>query len=266
MLGSTENRKIYQGDGTTTQFAFPYAYLAQADIKVVKRTGTTETTLTLASDYTVSPISFATGGGTVTLLSTPSASATVAIYRDPDPTQTVDLVQGETIPMEATERVLDKLMMAVQRIRSQLDRGAVLHESDTTMSMVLPFPSDRTGHLLGFDSSGRFVPVSYQSVTYPISWQAITNVSASYSITTDDERVVADASASAFTCTLPTAANALSGSKAKVINVIKKDASANVVVLKGSGTETINGVNAQTISYQYTDLEVFSDGSAWYLS
>lgn len=261
MLASIENRKIYQGDGTTSQFAFPYAYLAQADIKVIKRTGNTETTMTLASDYTVSPSTFATGGGTVTMLSVPSASATVTIYRDPDPTQTVDLVQGEAIPMEATERALDKLMMVVQRIRSQLDRGAVLHESDATMSMVLPFPSDRTGHLLGFDSSGRFVPVAFASVTYPYTWRQIRTVTANFTVSTDDEQIMVDASASNITGTLFPAAQGLSGSKVKVVNIMKKDSGTNSVVIATSVSGAL-----QTISNQYTDLEIFTDGTLFYLS
>lgn len=88
--------------------------------------------------------------------------------------------------------------------------------------------------------------------------ETITSVSATYSILTTDQTVLASAG-SAFTATLPTAA----GATGKVYTIKKTDSSANAVTVEGFGTETIDGALYKTLSTQYESIKVVSDGTNW---
>lgn len=159
-ISSTENRKLYQGDGVTTQFPFPYPYHAYTDLQARTRTGsgsgTVEVSVTLGGTVTVLPLADATAGGTVTFATAPASGVEVVIFRDPPQTQTLDLQADGELPAEAVEKAIDKVVMLVQRIQEQLTRAAVLSQTDESITMTLPYVTDRTSTFLGFDSSGRF--------------------------------------------------------------------------------------------------------------
>lgn len=93
----------------------------------------------------------------------------------------------------------------------------------------------------------------------------ITTQSANYTVGINDSVVLVDASAASRTITLPTAASAYNATSGGYVFTVKKiDASANTVVLKGNGTELIDGSNTQTISTQWGVLRVQSNGTVWY--
>ena len=71
-IETTTNRISYTGSGTTGPFSFPYYFLADGDLTVIKTTiaDGAESTLTLTTDYTVSGAGEA-AGGSVTLVATP---------------------------------------------------------------------------------------------------------------------------------------------------------------------------------------------------
>lgn len=70
-----------------------------------------------------------------------------------------------------------------------------------------------------------------------------------------------NATAGAFTITLPPAATATD----QVYVVVKTDASANAVTVKGNGSELINGANTFALSAQYNVARFWCDGTQWYL-
>jgi len=51
----------------------------------------------------------------------------------------------------------------------------------------------------------------------------------------------------------------------KIINIKKIDSGAGGVVINGSGSETIDGALTQTLSTQYENLTIQSDGSNWHI-
>ena len=114
-VSSTTSRVSYAGNGSTTAFAVPFKFLANSDLVVIKTTGSTQTTLVLSTDYTVS----GAGGtsGTVTCTIAPAAGSTLVIYRDPAATQLVDYQANDPFPAETHETALDKLTMLVQRVK-----------------------------------------------------------------------------------------------------------------------------------------------------
>lgn len=168
-LSTTIDKKQYSGDGTTTAFAFPYPYINQTDLRVKTRTGTgagtSEVDKSLTTQFTVLPLLDATNGGTVTMLTAPDATTTLVIFRDMSVTQTLDLINDGEMPAESVEKNFDKMVMIMQRMKDQLGRVALLHETDTSLTMHMPYLADRTSSFLGFDASGRFVSLLLATVT-----------------------------------------------------------------------------------------------------
>jgi hypothetical protein len=80
-----------------------------------------------------------------------------------------------------------------------------------------------------------------------------------YTITTADRTILANASGGAFVITLPTAV----GNTGLVFTVKKIDATANVVTLDGAGAETIDGAANYALTVQYESVDVVSDGVGW---
>ena len=73
--------------------------------------------------------------------------------------------------------------------------------------------------------------------------------------------VLVNAAAGVITISLPAAA-----AKANSIFRIKKiDSSSNVVIVDPNGTELIDGDTSCTIAFQYSTLDIVSNGTSWYI-
>jgi len=147
-ISSTTTRVSYAGNGATTAFAFAYYFQTSADLVVVLKNNTTlvETVKTLTTHYTISGTQtngVYASGGTVTMLTAPSASETLIIYRDPAITQSVDYTENDAFPAETVEQALDKLTMITQRLDTRIDRSIVLPEGFiATFDLSLPADLD----------------------------------------------------------------------------------------------------------------------------
>lgn len=86
---------------------------------------------------------------------------------------------------------------------------------------------------------------------------ATRSVSTATTATTSDYTIRADATAAAFSVTLP--ASPVLG---QVINVKKIDASANAVTVDGNG-KNIDGTATKSIGTQYTTITVQYNGATW---
>jgi len=74
-----------------------------------------------------------------------------------------------------------------------------------------------------------------------------------------DAVIRCDASAGAFTVSLPTA----SGITGKAYLIKKVDSSANAITIDPYGTETIDGAATITLASQYDTVIIVSDGTNW---
>lgn len=86
-----------------------------------------------------------------------------------------------------------------------------------------------------------------------------------YIATTSDHTILCDASAGAFTVTLPSAISAYSAGSGLVLYIKKIDSSANVITVDADAAELIDGTATQTLSFQNEAIAVQSDGSAWWI-
>jgi hypothetical protein len=123
MTLATENRRVqYDGNGSTTEFAFSNRFDADGDLVVVLTSAAgTDTTQTITTHYTVAGAGEATGG-TVTMLTAPASGETLTIYRDLDLVQSADLTNQEAYYLSALEACLDKLTMMVQQVEEEVSR------------------------------------------------------------------------------------------------------------------------------------------------
>lgn len=151
-LNTTTNRVSYAGNDVTTAFSFPYYFLADGDLTVtlVSSLGV-ETIKTITTHYTVSGAGNE-AGGTVTMLTAPATGETLVIFRDPDVTQGVDLVENDAMPAEVVEEALDKLTMIAQRANELIARSIRLPDGFTD-SFDTKLPAD-------FNSAGAFIQVN----------------------------------------------------------------------------------------------------------
>jgi hypothetical protein len=88
----------------------------------------------------------------------------------------------------------------------------------------------------------------------------VTTKSGTYTVTTNDEIILANANTTGFTLTLPTAA-----SNTNQYTIKKIDSSANIVTVGTTSAQTIDGSSTATIKVQYASISFVSDGSNWFI-
>lgn len=116
------NKVSYSGDGATTAFTVSFYFLDDAHLEVILVSSSgVEITQTITTHYTITGSGESTGG-TVTMVTAPSASETLIIKRNIPLTQEADYVENDPFPANTHEEALDKLTMIVQQQDEILDR------------------------------------------------------------------------------------------------------------------------------------------------
>ena len=142
MTISTEvTRKQYNGNDVTTEFSFPYKFLADGDLTVILTDSSgLDTTLTLSTHYTVTGAGV-DAGGTVTMITPPATGERLTIVRELDLVQETDYISGDSFPSESHETALDRLTMIAQQLRELVGRSVILPASTTYSDVVLENPT-----------------------------------------------------------------------------------------------------------------------------
>tara|TARA_R110002012_G_scaffold315751_1_gene529967 strand:- start:1313 stop:3133 length:1821 start_codon:yes stop_codon:yes gene_type:complete len=127
-VASTDARTgPYDGNGSTTTFAYDFLVLDQAHLVVTVKTTSTgvEVVKTLTGHYSVTGVGTASGGNIVfTSASTHAPSGTtVTITRSVPKTQTTDLQNRGGVQPETLETGYDKLTQIDQDQQGEIDRG-----------------------------------------------------------------------------------------------------------------------------------------------
>lgn len=89
--------------------------------------------------------------------------------------------------------------------------------------------------------------------------RAVASVTGPLSLNDTHGTILAGASLGGFTVTLPTAV----GRAGKSYVIKKTDATANVVTIGTTSSQTIDGTTTKTLTTQYQAIEVQSNGAAW---
>lgn len=82
-----------------------------------------------------------------------------------------------------------------------------------------------------------------------------------YTATSLDYTLLCDATAAAFTVTLPAAAS----STGRIYNIKKIDVSVNAVTIDANASELIDGALTKVISAQWASATIHCNGTAWYI-
>lgn len=153
-LSSTTSRISYTGNGAVSTYSYTFKVFSQSDLLVtVRNTSGVETTLTIATDYTVTGVGD-TGGGTIVLVNASQAWLTagklttgyvLTIRRVPSLVQTTDIRnQGDFYP-ESHEDTFDQLVMIDQKQQDEIDRSMKLPETVSSADFDPTLPSGIAG-------------------------------------------------------------------------------------------------------------------------
>lgn len=122
---SDQRKIIYQGNGTTTQFAVPFYFINNTDIQASVNDGTTTTDLVLGTDYTLTGAGVETGGTLTTSVPVAQGSE-IAILRTVAYKQEMDIPENDIFPSQNMERALDRLTMQTQQLNEQMGRAVTV--------------------------------------------------------------------------------------------------------------------------------------------
>ena len=182
-ISTTRRTRQYNGNASTTAFAYDFNIQAEAEIEVYLGTPvgapTSWALQTITTHYTVSNAGVA-GGGNVTFGSPPpSGTGNVFIRRVTPKTQATDYVENDSFPSSAHENALDKLTQVTQDMQEEIDRcfklGTIVPDVGVTAASSVV--ADRANKLFAFDASGDF-SVAQEIGTYQGNWAASTAYSA----------------------------------------------------------------------------------------
>jgi len=173
-VSSSTSRVQFNGNGSTTVFAYSFKIFDQDDLTVIVRSATgTETVKTITTHYTVSGVGNA-GGGNVTMLTAPASGETLTILREQDLVQELDLVENDPFPAQSLEDALDKLTFIVQQHDEELGRSIKASRTNTIGSTEFTVSAaDRASKIFAFNSSGE-LSVAQELGTYRGNWATST--------------------------------------------------------------------------------------------
>lgn len=144
-------------------------------------------------------------------------------------------------------------------------RKKVAMYDDTSGAAGDTYYRDGSGNLvrLPVGSTGSVLKVAAGVPTWSTANGSMgtTTKTSSYTITSTDTVIFADATSGNVTITLP-AASGLAGYRFYVKRI---DSATNTVTVSRSGSDTIDGLTSFTLDMQYTAFAVVSNGSAWYI-
>ena len=160
----------YACNGSVTSFAGMFRLLAESDASVILADASgNETTLTLTTDYTITP----TGGSypcdtfTVDTTETYSSAYTITLIRDMDATQPSDLGNSGPFYPNVIEAGLDRNTLLIQQIQEQLQRCAKFDASTDLTGVTVIIDSGGTVTLSYLqDGSVTTVKLADEAVTY----------------------------------------------------------------------------------------------------
>lgn len=130
----------------------------------------------------------------------------------------------------------------------RLVAGVITSSYAITLPVAVP---TKTGMVMTFDASA--------VGTFRYTNKLTASKTTTYTVTTDETYVPCDATAGAFTVTLPP----VSGNSGFQVTIIKTDSSSNAVTVDGDGSETINGSTSTLLYTQYEALTLICDGTVW---
>lgn len=99
----------------------------------------------------------------------------------------------------------------------------------------------------------------FQRIYDAFNFLSVVTKTAAFTAKVDDDVILGDATAGAFSVTLPTAV----GIRGRRYTIKKIDSSGNAVTIDGAGAETIDGAATVALGTQYAFRTIVSNGTNW---
>ena len=172
MVSIETNRITYDISGQSTPLAsgyeIPFVFEDTSWVEVYL-TGRRTDTKVEPSSYTVDTSTETPRVKFVTGYLFPEGKSILSIRRHIPIAQYLDLRDGDTIHAEELEQALDRLTRISIMINDTLGRALLASVADTGDQIVIPVPEDRAGSLLGFDDTGKPLPVLQSDIEQKLS-------------------------------------------------------------------------------------------------
>lgn len=165
VVNTIDTVERFAANGSSTAFTFTFRLVSQTDLTATVRADSTgvDTELELNVDYTLAATNNDFGnGGILTTTVTYASGNTLILERDIARTQTVNLIQGQSLPPEPTEQTFDKQTMAIQDIDKDLLFMLSVPKGDplTALNLELPDSITRASRFIFFDATGSVTTAS----------------------------------------------------------------------------------------------------------
>lgn len=148
-LSSTNNKNVYNGDGSRTTWAYTFPIILTSDINIYT-ISSTGTVTPITSNYSINT---STSMVTYPVSGSPLASdgSEIVLYRQEPLTQTSSLKNQYRLPLDVIELALDKQMMVSQQLQEQISRSILSPINTTSASGTgLSFPPASGGQVIGW--------------------------------------------------------------------------------------------------------------------
>ena len=146
-IGDISPRIQYMGDGTQTQFTYPFPIFAAADMEVYLDQAKQSTGFTVNG-------AGQSAGGDVTFTTAPANNVLVTLRRRLAIQRTSDFQESGEFRSKVINDELDYLTAALQQVDDDVDRSLRLDATDTAALLTLPDKTTRANMFLGFDANG----------------------------------------------------------------------------------------------------------------
>ena len=157
VVSTTDTVERFAANGSATTFNFTFRLTDQTEMQALVRADSTgiDTAFELNVDYTLAATNNDfSSGGTLTTTDTLASGNTLILHREAKRTQTVNLIQGQAMPAEATETTFDKQTLAIQDIDKDLLFVPGFPKGDPAAALGdWPSSIDRAGRAAAFDST-----------------------------------------------------------------------------------------------------------------
>lgn len=237
-VSDTDVKAIYQGNGSTTAFAIPFA-LQPGDISHIKvylrdETDTdniTESLRTITTHYTLNS---ATSPTTVTMLVAPSSTQKLIVIRESPLTQQVSYNNNSAFLATDHEKALDRLAYQIQCLDEAIDRSIKVALGDPT-SFDATLPPSTTANKA---DRGLYVNEDGDGLTYGPTAQEIF-----------DAQAAAEAAAAAAQASELAAGNSEDAAAASAVQAAASESAAGASAIAAAASEVaaeLAETNAET--------------------
>jgi hypothetical protein len=157
---NVDYRVVHDGDGSDTQFTFPFNVFAAADLRVVKVDSNgveSELSLDAAGGFSVTFNGDLPSAGYITYPidvngTTLATGESIVVMRNMDYSQETDITNAGSFRAQVIENALDKLTMLVQQLKDSMDR-AIVAPISTPLGTTYELPVPAAGAFLAWNGS-----------------------------------------------------------------------------------------------------------------